>query len=263
MSSVVVSLEHVGIHKDGVDILSDVSVAFPDSRTTVIMGPSGCGKSILLKVAALLIQPDSGQVIVNGRDAESLSVRDLFEFRRVNGFVFQDGALWQNMSAMDNVSLPLRLHFPHLDESEIERRVRSLVDKVGFWDSMQLRPSKLSTGEQKMLSLIRALVTDPAIIFLDSPTLSLDSESAKNVFNILKDLKRRERTMIISTHDPVLTSLLADYLVIMNRGKLLTCGIFSEVVRNTDREITGILTEVLSKTSTYDDDILDLLGKEE
>src|SRR5579864_6711898 len=142
----IISLDDVRLTLGEYQALRGVSVSFPPGTSTVIMGPSGCGKTTLLKLAAGLIPPDAGTVRFRGRDLFLLSEKDLRGMRQINGFVFQDGALWENKSLFDNLALPLQVHFPQLTRAELERRVVRALERAGLEESAAERPAALSGG---------------------------------------------------------------------------------------------------------------------
>jgi phospholipid/cholesterol/gamma-HCH transport system ATP-binding protein len=257
----IIELDKVTITTDVYTVLTDISLPFQKGKSTVIIGPSGCGKSILLKTAAGLTIPDLGRILVDGRNILRLSARALKRFRRENGFVFQDAALWANLTIFENLALPLRFHFPELSKDQVARRVEALLEKTGLRDEAASRPERLSIGEQKMVSFLRALVTRPSLIFLDEPTLSIDRRVARIIYDMIRELKTAGCTLITVTHDPDLTSWLADYLVVLNQGKIVKYGPFDEVKSSPDPMVQSILTSVLSKAASYDTDILELLNE--
>jgi len=138
-----------------------------------------------------------------------------------------------------------------------------MVRKAGYNDSLSLRPSQLSSGERKIASIARALITDPSILFMDDPTTLLDRESSIKVVKIIKEMKEKKATIVITTHDPSLASMVADNLYILKKGTMLEHGKLTDVVKTRDKEVIAILTDVLSETATYDTDILDLLETDE
>ena len=209
--------------------LRGITLSFPAGKSTVIMGQSGCGKSTLLKVAAGLTPPDTGKILFQGHDIHHLSERGLRAMRRTNGFVFQDGALWENKTLFENLALPLEFAQPELGVADVRRRVARSLEKVGLEESMNDRPAALSGGEKKIASFLRALITEPTLVFLDEPTLSIDHEMSEKINQMIRDLKARGATIIAVTHDPVLTATLADRLVIMDAGHVLESGEFDEV----------------------------------
>lgn len=257
-----ISLQDVTVHFSGRDILHDINLSIPAGRSTVIMGPSGSGKSTLLKTAAGLIPPDTGKVFFQGKDMLLLSEGGMRELRRVSGFVFQDGALWENKTLMENLSLPLQVHFPQLSQAEVERRVVRALERGGLVESAHLRPVQLSGGEKKIASFLRALITEPAILFMDEPTLSIDHTMEEKVGQMINDAKARGCAIIAVTHDPRLTSTLADQLVILDAGVVRETGDFDTVKRTRDTRTRQILAEVLGEIASYDTDLLALLDEE-
>jgi phospholipid/cholesterol/gamma-HCH transport system ATP-binding protein len=252
-------LEGIRLTLGSYEALRDVNVAFPEGKSTVIMGPSGCGKSTLLKVAAGLIPPDSGKVLFKGREIFELSEREIQDFRRQNGFVFQDGALWENKNLFDNITLPLQVSFPSLTRSEVNRRVVRALERVGLEDSAMERPAALSGGERKVASFMRALVTEPMLLFLDEPTLSIDHVMSERVHLMIREQKMRGGTIIAVTHDAALTAMLADHLVVMDAGRVIASGEFNEVKKSGDVRVRSIISKLTGEIASYDTDLLDLL----
>jgi phospholipid/cholesterol/gamma-HCH transport system ATP-binding protein len=255
----IVALEDVCVTLGGFQALRGVSVGFAEGKSTVIMGPSGCGKSTLLKVAAGLIPPDEGRVLFNGNDIFQLSERGLMDMRRRNGFVFQDGALWENKSLFENLALPLQVHFPDVAAADRNRRVIRALERVGLEESASERPAALSGGEKKIASFLRALMTEPTLLFMDEPTLSIDHAMTDRIHQIIRDQKGRGSTIIAVTHDAQLTSTLADRLVVMDAGQVIAAGDFDEIKRSRHARVRAILSEVLKDIASYDTDLLSLL----
>lgn len=253
--------KELGIRRGDNVIIKNINVEFPENSTTIILGPSGCGKSTLLKAVAGLVPISTGQLLINGADFSEMSRRDVQELRRFSGFVFQDAALWANTSIYQNLRLPLKFHFRSIKEEEIRRRIGNLISRIGYTNDLHAIPADLSTGEQKLISFARAIITDPPVLFMDAPTLSIDSNGAQRLANIIRDMKTRRKTIIATTHDPGLVSLVADHLIIMNAGRILKKGPLTEVINSSDPEVAEILTEVLSQASTFDGNILELLNE--
>lgn len=242
-------------------VLDDVSFDFPPGKTTVVLGPSGCGKSVLLKVAAGILPPNRGRVETDGKNLSSFSERQNRQFRRRTGFVFQDAALWSNNTLFENMSLPLRIHFPQLTDKEIAVRIAAVLSRFGFTEDLNLRPADTSLGERKIVSFVRAVVTDPEVLFLDEPLSGIHHQVTDNMLDLIRELKRKGRTIIIVTHDPQLTAQVADWLVVLQGGRILECGPTTEVVSSSNPEVIAILTRVLSQASTFDGSILDILDQ--
>lgn len=254
-----VELKNINIIRGGTYLLKDISIPFFPGSTTIIIGPSGCGKSTLLKVAAGLLPSDSGELLWNDQPYNSISEKNIKQLRCEAGFVFQDSALWANKSVLQNLSLPLEFHFPQMPSKEIHKKALYLARKMGYSDQMDLRPSQISSGEQKIISFVRALMTDPKTLFLDSPTLGLDQDSFTSVLSTLLNLKREGKTLIIATTEAKAVSQLCDFLVVMEKGRILETGVFQEVIHTSKREVKAALAKVLSEAATYDGSILDLL----
>jgi phospholipid/cholesterol/gamma-HCH transport system ATP-binding protein len=255
-----VELVDVNCTRDGYRILDKVSIVFPPGECTVIMGFSGSGKSYLLKIAAGLAIPEEGQVLMDGLEFSHMSDRDLLAFRKKCGFVFQDAALWANLTVFQNLALPLQFHNPDMKAADVEARVKAVARTLEFRENLQLRPAMLSSGERKIASFLRGLTLDPDLLYIDDPTVSVDTSTADRMLQVLKELKQRGKTLIITTHNAKFTSQLADQLIILKAGRIIDSGHFKTVTRSTDREVVEILSEVLGQTATYDQDLLNLLG---
>ena len=254
-----IELQSVTVHAKEYISLDEVSVAFPANRSTVIMGPSGSGKSMLLKVAAALIPPDNGRVLMHGKNLQRLGQKDLLEFRRSSGFMFQDAALWENKTIFENLALPIQLHYPRRSAEEIEKRVHELLNTMNLIDSLALRPASLSEGEQKIVSFLRAIVLDPQVLFLDEPTTSIDYQLVEKMLRMIKALDEKGCTIIAVTHDAHLTAMIANHLVVLKDGRVLEAAETAKIRQSTNREVIEIISQVLSEAATYDTDILDLL----
>ena len=259
----VITLESVGLQIDGATILEEIDLEIPRDKTTFLMGPSGSGKSMLLKCAAGILPCDEGKVRFEGRDIAKLREKEVRQLRTDHGFVFQDAALWQNLTVLQNLSLPLQYHRPEMPPQEVRRRIDSLIELVDFREDLTLRPASLSLGEQKIASFIRALVLSPRVIFMDEPGTSLDSEAVEKISEVIQRLKQEGRTMVITSHNARLASRFADYLVVIDRGKVIAFDTMDAIVKNDSPRVRRILGEVLNLSSSYDSDILELLGDED
>lgn len=240
-------------------VIDNADLRITPHRTTVIIGPSGSGKSILLKTLAGLLPLNKGKVLLDGKNIFSFSEGEELEFRRRSSFVFQDAALWANRSVLDNVKFPLELHFPKMSREDMRKKVLFILEKLGYQDSTDYRPDQLSSGEQKMVSLARALITEPEMLFLDTPLVGIDSNSAEPIKRIIKEIRSQKRTIIASFLDPELISMIADDLVVIHQGRVLVHGPFDQVKHSRDPIVQKILTMILEEVTAYDDDILSIL----
>ncbi len=243
-------LKEITLIKNERKILADVDAHFPKGKTSVIIGPSGCGKSTILKVAAALIPIDSGKILVDDKNLKKMSPLKLLEFRKNSSFVFQDAALWANKSVYQNMSLPLKLHFPEMNNKTHDDRIMEILDLVGYTDSIHLRPAALSNGERKMVSLARALITSPGLIYMDNPLVLVDPSVAKKMRKLIQDLHDTEATIIANFSSPDLINEIADYLTIMKDGKLIETGT-AESVRNSTNPVTS---EIINSLLNHNQD---------
>ncbi len=184
--------------------LDGVSVDFPAGRFAAIMGPSGSGKSTLMHILAGLDRPTFGAVTIDGVDLSGLDDGDLTELRRDNvGFVFQFFNLLPVLSAEENILLPLKLAGRDPDP---ERRA-ALVAAVGLGDRLSHRPAQLSGGEQQRVAIARALVVDPEILIADEPTGNLDTETGRDIADLIfRSVAERGTTLVLVTHDAELAA---------------------------------------------------------
>lgn len=227
-----IELEKVSVASQGFTVLDQVDLTIPLGRTTFILGPSGCGKSTLIKVIAGLISPDAGKVLVMGKDYNDMNRIEARIFRNSASFVFQDGALWANQTIHNNILMPLKHHYPNIDPHEAESRIQDVLERVGYSDSTQLRPSALSTGEQKLVSFARSLTLDPQILFMDEPTSFMDEQGERRLNGILHDYALAGKTMVAVANTYNLAFRIADYLCIMNRGRVERMDTVEACVQN-------------------------------
>lgn len=186
-----------------------------------IIGPSGSGKSTLLNIIGCLDLPTKGKVFLDGHDIERLSEDELAKIRgKKIGFVFQQFNLLPNLTALENVALPMI--FQGIKEKERIERAKELLDTVGLKERLNHRPQELSGGEQQRVAIARALANDPEIIIADEPTGNLDSKSGKIIMDIFKKFyEKSQKTIVVVTHDPEIASYSQQILKIKD-GKIIS-----------------------------------------
>jgi phospholipid/cholesterol/gamma-HCH transport system ATP-binding protein len=172
-----------------------------------------------------------------GADLSRMGRAEEIEFRRTSAFAFQDAALWANQSIYNNLTLPLAVHEPGLSKTESDRRVKEAALRVGYAESLALRPADLSAGEQKLVSLARALILDPELVFMDEPTASLDEEAVGRVAAIIGELRAAGRTLIAVSHRARVIAEHADYLCVVANGKIADFGPAESVARKVGGEL--------------------------
>lgn len=258
-----VILDSVTVEIDDHVALSGVDLEIRKGVTTAVMGLSGSGKSTLLKVAAGLTPPSAGRVTLLGQTIRGMSDRELLELRRHAGFVFQEGALWQNMSIYRNLEVPLEHLEPALSRNERRERIERSLGRFRYQRGLSRRPSILSAGEAKIISFVRSTITAPELLFLDEPTTFVDRSNQSRMIEQMRKLKRSGMTLIIVTHNARVASQLADRVVVLTDGEVIAHGTMKEVGSLDDERVDEVLQEVLGDAVTHDEDLLSLLGSTE
>jgi putative ABC transport system ATP-binding protein len=182
--------------------VKDVSFSVDTGEFAAIIGKSGSGKSTLLSLLGALDRPTSGSVIVDAVDLSKLNDKKLTEYRRNDiGFVFQQYNLVPNLTALENVMLPME--FAKVPQAKRQARAKHLLEQVGLDEAKQdRRPTRLSGGEQQRVAIARALANKPKLILADEPTGNLDSQTGEHIFKLLHSLTRSEKVTIVTvTHD--------------------------------------------------------------
>jgi putative ABC transport system ATP-binding protein len=200
-------------------ILRGISLEVPTGQTLFLVGPSGSGKTTLLSILGCLLTPDNGSVQVRGQEVSRMGRAELTAFRRQHiGFIFQNFHLFPTLSALDNVCLMLTMR--GMPGKQAKKRAAEFLDQVCLGQRAHLRPAQMSTGECQRVAVARALATEPAILFADEPTASLDAENGQVVMHLLRDLVRqRSATLVVVTHDARIYSF-ADRIVHLEDGSI-------------------------------------------
>ncbi|WP_237036500.1 ABC transporter ATP-binding protein [Mediannikoviicoccus vaginalis] len=203
-----------------VKAIDGLSLNLDEGQILCILGKSGSGKSTLLNSIAGLEKVDKGEILIGGHDITKLSEKDLTIFRQLNlGFVFQSYNLLPILSALENVSLGLA--FKGVSKEEREKTSFEILKKVGLEDRVYHKPKELSGGQQQRVSIARAFANNPKIIFADEPTGNLDTNTSKDIMDLITDMiHKNKQTMIIVTHNEELTSY-ADKVIEMKDGKII------------------------------------------
>lgn len=203
-------------------VLDRVNLDIHPGRTTVIAGGSGQGKSVTLKLILGLMKPDSGAILVHGRDVTTMNRREINEIRSRFGVLFQGSALLDSLSVFDNVALPLQER-TGLGREEIRKKVMATLIQLGLIGHEEKFPAQLSGGMKKRVGLARALQLQPEIMLFDEPTTGLDPEKTMEIYRLFYETQGKfGYTAVIVSHDIPKVFNLADQVVVLNRGKLVT-----------------------------------------
>ena len=181
------------------DALQDISLVISSGELIFVTGPSGAGKSTLLKLISAVEKPTSGTIIFENQNLNYLQKNEMPFLRRKFGMIFQDHKLLFDRTCYDNVALPLAIN--EIDPSDIGRRVRAALNKVGLLTKERVMPMSLSGGEQQRLAIARAIVSRPSILIADEPTANLDRGYADEIMNIFYSFQQVGVTVIISSHE--------------------------------------------------------------
>lgn len=197
-----------------VNALSDVSFELDDGEFVVVLGSSGAGKTTLLNLLGGMDNATSGEIVLDGKTVTALDKRGLTEYRRGDvGFVFQFYNLMPNLTALENVEIAVEICKDHLDPKEV-------LEEVGLAERLNNFPAQLSGGEQQRVSIARAIAKNPKLLLCDEPTGALDYNTGKKILNLLYDVcKQRKRLVIIVTHNSALKEM-ADKVIHIKSGKI-------------------------------------------
>jgi polar amino acid transport system ATP-binding protein len=200
-------------------VLNGINLELKEGQVKVIMGPSGCGKSTLLRCLNLLDPPTSGRIIFRGEEITRPGI-DVRALRQSIGFVFQHFALYRHLTVQDNVTLALKKIKMMTAKKALEKAFYEL-ERVGMYEHRDKYPAQLSGGQKQRAAIVRALAMDPAVLFLDEPTSSLDPEMSREVVSVINKLFLDNVTMLCVTHDIFLAKYISDSIVFMDRGVVL------------------------------------------
>jgi ABC-type lipoprotein export system ATPase subunit len=188
-----------------VEVLKGIDLAVDEGEFIAIMGTSGSGKSTLMNLIGCLDVPTSGRYLLAGREVLGLQDDDLSELRNTHiGFVFQSFYLLPYATVLENVLLPTL--YREKGGGHVEKRAVELLHLVGLEKRMNFRPNRLSGGEQQRVALCRALMNDPEMILADEPTGQLDSKTASEIMNLLAEMNKKGKTVILVTHDAAIAA---------------------------------------------------------
>jgi phospholipid/cholesterol/gamma-HCH transport system ATP-binding protein len=235
-----IKLEHVTKSFDDHKVLDDVTLDVPEGTAFCLLGRSGTGKSVTLKHIIGLMRPDSGQVLVGGKDVASLSGRELAEVRRSMGFLFQSSALFDSITVGENVAFPLRRHTDWSD-AKIRDTARARLADVGLDEDYDKMPAELSGGMRKRAGLARAMALDPKILLVDEPSAGLDPITAREIDGLLVDLKKKGATIVMVTHDIPSARHIGDELAMLHDGRVVARGTAEEFDRSDDQLVRAFM----------------------
>ena len=243
-STAAISVRDLRVSYGEREILHGITFDVTRGETLVILGGSGSGKSTLLRTLVGLEKPTSGQIWIQGKDIAAISREELDQIRKKTGMSFQGGALFGSMTVGENVALPLREH-TQLEDSTIGIMLRLKLEQVGLAGFEYHMPSQLSGGMKKRAAVARALAMDPEILFFDEPSAGLDPIIAAGIDQLILVLKRAfQMTIIVVTHELASAYLIADRMVLINKGNIVAIGTTQEMRSSKQPRVRQFLDRV-------------------
>ena len=210
------------VYSRGLYALRDLTLNVEKAEFVFLTGPSGAGKATFLRLLLMQERPTEGEVFVNGHNLAMLSRREVQEYRRGIGFVFQDFKLIPGRTVLENVSfVPEVLGVPAASQ---RRRAFQVLKWVGLQHRMNSYPNDLSGGEQQRIAIARALVNDPTLLIADEPTGNLDPDLSLEIMNLLREINAGGTTVLVATHDRELIRLVGRRTITLDQGRVVEVG---------------------------------------
>jgi len=257
-----ISLRNLRVSYGEREILHGINFDVMRGETMVILGGSGSGKSTLLRTLVGLERPTSGEIWLKGKNIAAISSDEMDEIRKKIGMSFQGSALFGSMTVGENVALPLREH-TKLEDSTIEIILRLKLDQVGLAGFENYMPSQLSGGMRKRAAVARALAMDPEILFFDEPSAGLDPIIAAGVDQLILELKQAfHMTIIVVTHELASAFLIADRMVLIDKGNVVAIGSKEEMRSSTHPRVRQFLDRIAEPAVSEELDYLQMLTAE-
>ncbi|MDX2470868.1 MAG: ABC transporter ATP-binding protein [SAR324 cluster bacterium] len=223
-------------------ILDGINIHFPKGKISVVIGRSGAGKSVILKQIMGFLQPDSGQVLIDGQDTTNFTPLEWRKIRKKFGMLFQDSALFDSMNVWENVAFPLIEHTSK-SHSEIDTIVKEKLKLVGLNNAEQKATADLSGGMRKRVALARAIALDPEIVLFDEPTSGLDPIVTTVIDHLIIDTQRATGcTYIVISHDITAAFRIADKIAMIYDGKIVIDADKEEVKNTNDPLVKQFIT---------------------
>ena len=205
-------------------VLDNISFKVDEGENFIVFGRSGTGKSVLLKCIVGLLEPDNGEILVNGKNVIHIPIKEMNEVRKKIGFLFQGSALYDSMTVRENLEFPLIRNFD-FSAKEREEKVKGVLENVGLSKAIDKKPAELSGGMKKRVGLARTIITEPELILYDEPTTGLDPITTKEISQLIVELQKDLNiTAIVVTHDLICAKIVADTSIVLRAGKIVYEG---------------------------------------
>ncbi|MDD3404451.1 MAG: amino acid ABC transporter ATP-binding protein [Hespellia sp.] len=236
MEENILTVEHLRKEYEGNVILDDVNLSVKRGEVVVIIGPSGCGKSTLLRCINALENIQSGTIRLQDEVIEA-GAKNLAKIREKIGMVFQNYELFPHLTVIENILLaPVKVQ--KREKKEVREEAVKLLERVGLKDKAESYPRQLSGGQKQRVAIVRALCMNPEILLFDEVTAALDPEMVREVLEVMLELARQKRTMVIVTHEMQFAQAVADRVLFIDEGKIMEQGTPAELLEHPKTERT-------------------------
>ena len=219
MAETLLKIENLTKEYEGQKILDGINLEVKKGDVLVVVGPSGCGKSTLLRCINALEPIQSGTIQLQGMDIRKGS-KNITTLRQKIGMVFQSYELFPHLTVIDNITLaPVKVQ--KRDKAEVQKEAMELLERVGLADKAKSYPRQLSGGQKQRVAIVRALCMHPEILLFDEVTAALDPEMVREVLDVMLDLAKQGKTMLIVTHEMQFAKAVADKVIFIDQGKIV------------------------------------------
>ncbi|MDE6301621.1 MAG: ATP-binding cassette domain-containing protein [Muribaculaceae bacterium] len=238
---------------DGRTVLHDVSATFYTGKTNLIIGQSGSGKTVMMKSLVGLIQPDSGEILFDGRNLLKMDTGQVHELRKEIGMLFQGSALFDSETVLGNVMFPLQM-FTRQSFDEMRERAMFCLDRVNLKGAEDKYPSEISGGMQKRVAIARAIALNPKYLFCDEPNSGLDPKTSIVIDELLSDITHEYNiTTVINTHDMNSVLGIGENIIFLNKGHREWVGDMSQIYDTANEALNNFVfaTHLFQKVREY------------
>ena len=226
---------------EGQDVLKGINATFDNGKTNLIIGKSGAGKTVLLKCIVGLLIPEKGTITYDGRNIMSLDKEEKLLMRQEMGMLFQNAALFDSMSVLENVMFPLDM-FSSLTYNERLKRARTCLERVNLLEAQDKSPEELSGGMQKRAAIARAIAMKPKYLFCDEPNSGLDPQTSLIIDELIHGITEEYGiTTIVNTHDMNSVMNIGDHILFLSDGELSWKGNKSEILNTDNQKLNDFL----------------------
>lgn len=236
-------IEVISVCKEfnGQQVLKEITATFQNGKANLIIGQSGAGKTVLLKCIVGLFTPEEGKVLYDGRDISAMGKKEILKLRQEIGMLFQNSALFDSMSVLENVMFPLDM-FSSMSYNERRERARFCLDRVGLIEAQYKNPDELSGGMQKRAAIARAIALSPKYLFCDEPNSGLDPQTSLKIDELIHDItKEFDITTIVNTHDMNSVMGIGDHVLFLSNGELEWEGNKENILSSNNETLNNFL----------------------